>query len=58
MSLYRAPYADRWERKSLDWAMAQIAQLNADSARKSQQLAAIAGGRFVVLEPTPAAPNP
>ena len=24
--LYRAPYADRWEVKSLDWAMEQIAQ--------------------------------
>src|SRR5271165_6896368 len=24
--LYRAPYSDRWEPKSLDWAMDQIAQ--------------------------------
>jgi formate dehydrogenase major subunit len=24
--LYRAPYSDRWEVKSLDWAMEQIAQ--------------------------------
>ncbi len=24
--LYRAPHADRWERRSLDWAMEQIAQ--------------------------------
>jgi formate dehydrogenase major subunit len=24
--LYRAPYADHWERKPLDWAMEQIAQ--------------------------------
>ena len=25
--LYRAPYADRWERRPLDWAMERIAQL-------------------------------
>jgi formate dehydrogenase major subunit len=25
--MYRAPYADRWERKPLDWAMERIAQL-------------------------------
>jgi formate dehydrogenase major subunit len=25
--LYRAPYADHWERKPLDWAMERIAQL-------------------------------
>lgn len=24
--LYRAPYSDRWEQKSLDWALDQIAQ--------------------------------
>ena len=24
--MYRAPYSDRWERKSLDWAMEQVAQ--------------------------------
>ena len=24
--LYRAPYADRWERRPLDWAMEQVAQ--------------------------------
>lgn len=24
--MYRAPYSDHWERKSLDWAMEQIAQ--------------------------------
>ncbi|HAG97687.1 MAG TPA: dehydrogenase, partial [Ktedonobacter sp.] len=24
--LYRAPYSDHWEKKSLDWAMEQIAQ--------------------------------
>ncbi|HAE83003.1 MAG TPA: dehydrogenase, partial [Ktedonobacter sp.] len=23
---YRAPYSDHWEKKSLDWAMEQIAQ--------------------------------
>ena len=25
--MYRAPYADRWERRPLDWAMERIAQL-------------------------------
>jgi formate dehydrogenase major subunit len=25
--MYRSPYSDRWERKSLDWAMERIAQL-------------------------------
>ena len=24
--IYRAPYADRWERRPLDWAMERVAQ--------------------------------
>lgn len=29
--LYRAPYSDRWEERSLDWAMQRIAQLTKDA---------------------------
>jgi formate dehydrogenase major subunit len=28
---YRAPYADRWEERPLDWAMARIAQLTKET---------------------------
>ena len=29
--LYRAPYSDRWETRSLDWAMGRIAQLTKET---------------------------
>ena len=29
--MYRAPYSDRWERRSLDWAMDRIAQLTKET---------------------------
>jgi formate dehydrogenase major subunit len=40
--LYRAPYSDRWETKTLDWAMDQIAQRvkatrDADFATRDEQ---------------------
>jgi formate dehydrogenase major subunit len=29
--MYRAPFSDKWERRSLDWAMSRIAQLTKES---------------------------
>jgi formate dehydrogenase major subunit len=42
--LYRAPYSDRWEAKSLDWAMDQIARRVKD-ARDADFTATDADGR-------------
>jgi formate dehydrogenase major subunit len=42
--LYRAPYADRWERKTLDWALDQIA-LRVKAARDADFVTTDGDGR-------------
>lgn len=32
--MYRAPYSDKWERRSLDWAMDRIAQLTKETRER------------------------
>jgi formate dehydrogenase major subunit len=44
--LYRAPYSDKWETKSLDWAMDQIAQ-RVKAARDADFTARDENGRFL-----------
>jgi formate dehydrogenase major subunit len=44
--MYRAPYADHWERKPLDWAMERVAQL-VKQTRDETFVERLADGRVV-----------
>jgi len=44
--MYRAPYSDRWETKSLDWAMDQIAN-RVKAAREKDYAARTQDGRLL-----------
>jgi formate dehydrogenase major subunit len=43
--LYRAPYSDHWEKRSLDWALDQIAQ-RVKTVRDADFMARTEGGRL------------